>query len=133
MKQWMIDDGGCRTFVRAVEFAGKKWNAAILMAIARDAHRYSDIRTIVTGISDRLLSVRLRELEAHGLVERTVIPTSPVQVRYDLSESGRDLLDALNSLNVWAFRHASFPVAVAGLPSFQSPDRATHPFRGAPY
>jgi DNA-binding HxlR family transcriptional regulator len=103
----MIDDGACRTFVRAVEFAGRKWNAAILLALAREAHRYSEIRAIVTGISDRLLTVRLRELETHGLVDRTVIPTTPVQVQYDLTASGRELISALNSLNGWGQRQKS--------------------------
>ena len=103
----MIDDTTCRTFVAAVEFAGKKWNAAILLALARGAQRYSEIRTLISGISDHLLSSRLRELEGHGLVERTVIPTAPVQVRYALSESGRELLAALNSLNGWGQRHES--------------------------
>ncbi|RWZ67932.1 transcriptional regulator [Labedella populi] len=99
-----IDDEACRVFRAAAEFAGRKWNAAILLALARGATRFSQIEHAVDGISARLLSARLRELEARELVVREVIPTVPVQVTYRLAESGDELIRILHPLVQWAQR-----------------------------
>lgn len=99
-----ISDEGCRTFRHAAELAGRKWNAAIMLALASGASRFSEIREIVTGVSDRLLSLRLRELEGHRLVERTVIPTVPAQIRYELTASGSELIRILHPLTQWSLR-----------------------------
>src|SRR5690606_21427709 len=79
-----IDDEQCRAFRRSAELAGKKWNAAILLALSRGADRFSKIIESVDNLSDRLLAARLRELESHGLVVREVVPTVPVQIFYRL-------------------------------------------------
>jgi DNA-binding HxlR family transcriptional regulator len=99
-----INDDECRRFTASVELIGKRWSAGILLAIARDATRFSEIVGVVTGLSDRLLAQRLRELEASGLVAREVIPTTPVQVRYHLTESGAALLRAMEPLVEWGLR-----------------------------
>ncbi len=93
-----IDDDVCRSFLVHVEVVGRKWNSAILLAGVRGARRFSEYREMVAGISDRLLSQRLRELEAGGLIERSVTPTTPVLVQYRPTEYGRDLLRALQPL-----------------------------------
>ncbi|MFE7305697.1 winged helix-turn-helix transcriptional regulator [Streptomyces sp. NPDC057546] len=62
---------------------------------------------MIDGISDRLLSQRLKELEAAGLIERTVIPTTPVQIRYQPAPDGRSLVDALRPLAQWSLRRGS--------------------------
>lgn len=85
----------------AAEIAGRKWTASILLAGARGAERFSEYRSLVEGISDRLLSVRLKELEQEGLIVREVTPTTPVQVRYRLSPSGRELIAVLHPLVRW--------------------------------
>ena len=72
-----IDEAACRRFQATVEFAGRKWTSAILLAGVRGARRFSEYRAAVTGISDRLLTARLRELEAEGLIERHVRATTP--------------------------------------------------------
>ena len=91
----------CRRFQEAIEVVGRRWTAAILLALARGAARFGDVLRSVDGISDRLLSVRLKELEAEGLVVRTVIPTTPVQIHYTLTERGRELIVALQPLVKW--------------------------------
>lgn len=102
-----IDDSECRLFREAAELAGKKWTAATLLALARGAERFSEIAASIEGISDRLLSARLRELEAQGLVERVVIPSTPVQIRYKLTDSGSDLIRILHPLVQWAKRSSA--------------------------
>ena len=96
-----IDEAECRRFQMAAEIAGRKWTASILLAGARGAERFSEYRALVDGISDRLLSVRLKELEQEGLMLREVTPTTPVQVRYRLSPAGRELIAVLHPLVRW--------------------------------
>lgn len=99
-----IDDALCRSFLASVELVGKRWSSGILLALARGATRFSEVLAVVDGLSDRLLAQRLKELEASGLLERTVIPTTPVQVRYALTERGEDLLRSLQPLVHWGQR-----------------------------
>ncbi|GAA4716076.1 winged helix-turn-helix transcriptional regulator [Phytohabitans rumicis] len=88
--------------VGAVE--GRRWTGAILLAGLRGASRFGEYRASVPGISDRLLAQRLRELELDGLVERTVIPSTPVQIRYALAADGEELMRVLQPLIEWSMR-----------------------------
>lgn len=97
-----IDEAACRAFQASVEQVGRKWNAAILLAAVRGARRFSEYRATVSGISDRLLAARLRELELDGLIERDVIPTTPVSIRYAPTPRGRELLELLQPLVYWS-------------------------------
>ena len=99
-----IDDERCRSFQESLELVGKKWTAGILLAGMRGARRFVEYRALVHGISDRLLAQRLRELEAEGLIERTVVPTSPVLVKYGPSERGRGLMRVLHPLVAWSLQ-----------------------------
>ena len=99
-----IDDETCREFQGGVELVGKRWTAAILLALARGGERFAELHHGVDGISARLLAVRLKELQDNGLVERTVVPSTPVQIRYTLTERGRDLLRSLIPLIRWQQR-----------------------------
>jgi DNA-binding HxlR family transcriptional regulator len=99
-----IDDEQCRLFQAAAELAGRKWSAAVLLAAARGAERFSEIRGLVEGITDRVLAVRLKELEQEDLLRREVIPTTPVQVRYELTQRGRELITVLQPLVGWGMR-----------------------------
>ncbi|SEQ41705.1 winged helix-turn-helix transcriptional regulator [Microlunatus flavus] len=93
-----IDDEACRAFQDVVELIGRRWNGAILLALARGHSRFGDIRAQVDGLSDRLLSQRLKQLDDAGLVRRTVVPTTPVQVLYELTDRGLRLITALQPL-----------------------------------
>lgn len=100
-----IDEAACRRFATTVEFAGRKWNAAILLAGVRGARRFSEYRAAVTGISDRVLAARLRELEHEGLIERHVKATTPVTISYTPSSDGLQLIELLQPLTEWGLSH----------------------------
>lgn len=102
-----IDDEECRLFRAAAELAGRKWNAAILLAGTRGARRFSEYRALVDGISDRLLTARLTELEREGLLTREVRPTTPVSISYELTPAGRQLIALLHPLVAWSRTHGS--------------------------
>jgi DNA-binding HxlR family transcriptional regulator len=97
-----LDAEECRRFQISVELAGRKWSAGILMAGARGARRFSEYRALVSGISDRMLAARLKELEQEGLIERLVQPTTPVSISYSLTTSGRQLISLLHPLVTWS-------------------------------
>lgn len=92
----------CPRFHSAVELIGRRWTGAILQALLAGTTRFSDITTAIPGLSDRLLSERLRELEAEEIVTRTVIPSVPVRVEYQLTEKGQALENVLASISAWA-------------------------------
>lgn len=99
-----IDDELCRGFQAHLEVVGRRWNSGILLAAVRGAARFSEYRAMIPGISDRLLAQRLRELEAEGFIERTVVPTSPVLVQYFPTRRGRELLHILQPLIFWSYK-----------------------------
>ncbi|MES0838310.1 MULTISPECIES: winged helix-turn-helix transcriptional regulator [Nocardiopsidaceae] len=100
-----IDDEVCRSFQRSVEIVGKKWTASVLLASVRGARRFVEYRSYVPGISNQLLSQRLRELQAHGLIDRTVVPTTPVQILYRPTERGAGLMRVLHPLVEWSIEN----------------------------
>jgi DNA-binding HxlR family transcriptional regulator len=100
----LINDDECRRAVAMVERVGRRWNSAILLALARGATRFSEITARVDGLSDRLLAARLKELEQTGLIDRIVEPTTPVSVRYRLTERGGELLASLQPLVRYGLR-----------------------------
>jgi DNA-binding HxlR family transcriptional regulator len=92
----------CPNYHRAVELIGRRWTGVILRAMLSGADRFSDIAAAVPGLSDRLLSERLKELEAEGIVLRTVVPSTPVQVNYALTAKGLALGDVVLAISAWA-------------------------------
>jgi DNA-binding HxlR family transcriptional regulator len=94
----------CPEFHHAVELVGKRWTGAILWALIERPHYFADLRDAIPGLSDKLLSQRLRELEEEGLVDRSVHPGSPARVSYSLTEKGRDIEPAVVELREWARR-----------------------------
>ena len=92
----------CRLYHRAVELVGKRWTGAILIVLLDGPLHFSGIKQLVPELSDRLLSERLKELEAEGIVERRVLDAAPVRVEYSLSEKGRALEPAVRALKSWA-------------------------------
>lgn len=93
-----IDDEECRRASGVVELVGRRWSSGILFALARGADRFGEVLALVVGLSDRMLAVRLKELERAGLVDRIVEPTTPVTVRYRLTARGRELMAAMQPL-----------------------------------
>ncbi|MGA2006925.1 MAG: helix-turn-helix domain-containing protein [Solirubrobacteraceae bacterium] len=95
----------CPYFHQAVELIGRRWTGAILEILMQGGSlRFSTIAAAVPDLSDRMLSDRLKELEAYALVERTVFSGPPVRVQYALTPKGQELGPALRELKSWA-RH----------------------------
>jgi DNA-binding HxlR family transcriptional regulator len=94
----------CPHFHAAVELIGKRWSGAILSALTDGPCRFGELSQAVPGMSDRLLSQRLRELESEGLVERSVKAGAPVRVSYSLTAKGDDLGPVLGDLREWGRR-----------------------------
>jgi DNA-binding HxlR family transcriptional regulator len=92
----------CPRFHRAVEMIGRRWTGAILSAMLHGASRFTDIVNAVPGLSDRLLSERLKELEAEGIVIRRVHPETPVRIEYLMTEKGLALSHVTTAIEQWA-------------------------------
>ena len=92
----------CPYFHAAIELIGKRWSGAIIWALGEGPQRFNELRRAIPGLSDRLLSQRLRELEEAGVVKRTVEDGLPVKVSYGLTEKGCELKPAIQSLRQWA-------------------------------
>lgn len=92
----------CPCYHRAVELIGRRWTGAILRALLANVNRFSDLAATVPGLSDRMLAERLKELEAEGIVCRTVIPETPVRIVYTLTEKGRALESVIRAVADWA-------------------------------
>jgi DNA-binding HxlR family transcriptional regulator len=97
-------NGVCPHFHAAIELIGKRWTGAIISALTEGPLRFGDLARAVPGLSDRLLSQRLRELEVEGLVKREVESGTPVRVTYSLTEKGADLRPVFGELKQWARR-----------------------------
>lgn len=94
----------CSRFHRAVELIGSRWTGAIIQTLLQGKTRYALIKAAIPDITDRMLSERLRSLEAEDLVTRWVIADTPVRVEYELTDKGRSLQDALREIGAWAER-----------------------------
>jgi DNA-binding HxlR family transcriptional regulator len=105
----------CPRFHTAVEIIGRRWSGAILRAMLAGATRYTEIAGSVPKLSDRLLSERLKEFEQVGLVERVVIPDTPVRVEYHLTEQGSELEPAFQELAAWAEKWIELPPLPEGV------------------
>ena len=105
------DDGSqphppcCPLYHEAIELIGRRWTGAIVsVLIHRSTLRFGEIAQSVPELSDRLLSERMKELEARGVVVRRVSAGRPVRVEYELTEMGRELAPAVHELERWARR-----------------------------
>jgi DNA-binding HxlR family transcriptional regulator len=101
----------CEHFQRAAEIVGRRWNPQLVRVLLSGPARYRDLRAAVPAISDHLLSRRLKELEAAGIVTRTVDGTGPVRVEYALTPAGEGLAEPIGALARWAERFARQPAA----------------------
>ncbi len=99
----------CPHFHAAIELIGKRWTGAIVCALTERPMRFGELAKAVPGLSDRLLSQRLRELEEEGLVQREVEAGTPVRVTYSLTAMGDELGPSIRELKTWAkrWRHAA--------------------------
>lgn len=97
----MLDHQLCPRFHRAIELIGRRWNGAIVFVLLQGHARFGELRSAIPGITDRMLTERLQNLEAEGIVVRTVIPETPVRVDYALTKKGRALGEAFRTVSAW--------------------------------
>ena len=95
-------DGLCPKYQRAMTLLGKRWTWLVLRVLLDGPCRFGDFLERIRGISDPILSERLKELEAQGLVQRRVLPETPVRVEYALTPKGQGLREVLLLLHRWA-------------------------------
>ena len=94
----------CARFHRASELVGRRWTGAIVFVLLESRCRFATLRDAIPDITDRMLSARLRALEEEGIVERTVVPDTPVRVEYALTKKGRALGSVINAITDWAHK-----------------------------
>jgi len=94
----------CPLYHEAVELIGRRWTGAIIFVLLKSRCRFATLRDAIPDITDRMLSDRLQELEQEGILERTVIPETPVRVEYALTRKGRALGSAVDAIAEWAHK-----------------------------
>jgi DNA-binding HxlR family transcriptional regulator len=99
------DDETLLALQAAVGVLAAKWSVVVLTRLAEGTHRFNELLRQIDGVSRRMLSATLRQLERDGLVERHVYPRVPARVEYELSPVGKHLLVALVPLAGWGLEH----------------------------
>ncbi|MBN8919373.1 MAG: helix-turn-helix transcriptional regulator [Rhizobiales bacterium] len=96
------EPGDCRAVSEVLSRVGDKWTVLVVGVLGDGPKRFNEMRRALGSISQRMLTLTLRALERDGLVTRTVFPTIPPRVDYELTPLGRSLLDPVNALGLWA-------------------------------
>jgi DNA-binding HxlR family transcriptional regulator len=103
----------CPSFQHAVELLGKRWTGLILKVLLAGPQRFSEIADQIEGVSDRMLSERLKEFESEGVIERRVYPETPVRIEYRLTEKGQALDAVLDAIATWSHQWVEAAPALA--------------------
>lgn len=98
----MLEEVLCPRYQAAVEILGKRWTGLIVRVLLTKPRRFTEITGVIDGLSDRLLSERLKELEALGIVHRHVYPDTPVRIEYALTTKGLELEQVVEAIQRWA-------------------------------
>ena len=114
----------CARFHRASELIGRRWTGAIIFVLLGSPCRFAELRDAIPDITDRMLSERLQELEQEGVVDRTVVPETPVRVEYGLTRKGRALATAIEAITDWAQKWIDVEVAAGADKSARTRRRA---------
>ncbi|HWE78682.1 MAG TPA: helix-turn-helix domain-containing protein [Pseudolabrys sp.] len=96
------EPGDCRAISAVLSRVGDKWTVLVVSSLGGGPKRFNELRKALGSISQRMLTLTLRALERDGLVTRTVFPTVPPRVDYELTRLGRSLLEPVNGLSAWA-------------------------------
>ncbi len=99
------ESSDCRAVASVLARVGDKWSVFVIMMLGDGPKRFNELKRMIGGISQRMLTLTLRGLERDGLVTRTVFPTIPPRVDYELTELGRGLAKPVQALGEWAFAH----------------------------
>lgn len=92
----------CPKYEAAIDLLGKKWTGLIIRVLLDGSKRFRDIKEQIPEMSDKMLADRLKELEALGVVKRTVYPETPVRIEYGLTEKGAALESVIRSIQRWS-------------------------------
>jgi DNA-binding HxlR family transcriptional regulator len=92
----------CPRYQQAAELLARRWTVLIVRTLLGGPRRFGELRAVVPGVSDRILSERLKELEVEGIVRREVIPETPVRILYSLTDKGHDLQRVVEEIQRWA-------------------------------
>ena len=95
----------CRTISTLLSRIGDKWTVLVVQTLGGGSRRFNELRREIPSVSQRMLTLTLRNLERDGLVNRTVTPTIPPRVDYELTDLGRGLSKPVEALGKWAFDH----------------------------
>jgi DNA-binding HxlR family transcriptional regulator len=98
-------DSDCRGVASILARVGDKWSVFVIMLLGDGPRRFNELKRMVGGISQRMLTLTLRGLERDGLVTRTMFPTIPPRVDYELTDLGRGLSQPVVALGKWAMDH----------------------------
>ena len=98
-------DSDCRGVASVLARVGDKWSVFVIMLLGDGPRRFNELKRMVGGISQRMLTLTLRGLERDGLVTRTMFPTIPPRVDYELTDLGRGLSQPVQALGKWAIDH----------------------------
>ncbi|MET0967766.1 MAG: helix-turn-helix domain-containing protein [Tardiphaga sp.] len=99
------DHGDCRAVASVLARVGDKWSVLVIMMLGDGPRRFNELKRMIGGISQRMLTLTLRGLERDGLVKRTIFPTIPPRVDYELTDLGRGLSHPVMKLGEWAKHH----------------------------
>lgn len=102
------ESGNCRAVADVLARIGDKWTVYVVKLLANGSMRFNEIRRAVPAISQRMLSLTLRGLERDGLVTRTVTPSIPPRVDYELTPMGLTLIEPLRAVGVWALANREY-------------------------
>lgn len=101
------DDENCRALGKILDHVGDKWTVMVVGVLSKGPTRFNALMRDIGGVSHRMLTLTLRNLERDGLVTRTAYPTVPPKVEYALTETGRSLIGPLSVLSAWVVEHRS--------------------------
>ncbi len=97
----------CRTISTLLSRIGDKWTVLVVTTLSDGSKRFNELRREIPTVSQRMLTLTLRNLERDGLVSRTVTPSIPPRVDYELTELGLSLVEPLHGLELWALEHVA--------------------------
>jgi DNA-binding HxlR family transcriptional regulator len=109
----------------AIDVIGGKWKPLILWWLQQRTYRFAELRRLIPGITEKVLTHQLRELEADGIIDRRVYPTVPPKVEYSLTDYGRSLEQALTAICDWGRRHMERIGAVERIPDLKLRSQAS--------
>jgi DNA-binding HxlR family transcriptional regulator len=99
------DAGACLKVTQVISRIGDKWTVLVIIMLRERGYRFNELKRGIDGISQRMLTLTLRNMERDGMVTRTVIPSIPPRVDYELTDIGQSLAEPVKILGEWAFEN----------------------------